>query len=43
MMIKLPARAKELVKEAATAQGVSEAAVVRQAIAEWLERRGYRS
>lgn len=41
MVIKLPSAAKDLVKAAAVAQGVSEATVVRHAIAEYLERRGY--
>lgn len=41
IVTKLPAAAKELVKKAAQAQGVSDAVVVRQAIAEYLERRGY--
>lgn len=43
MVTKLPARAKALVTEVATAQGVSEAAIVRDALAEYFERRGYRS
>lgn len=43
MVIKLPRRAKELVNEVATKREVSEATVVREAIAEYLERRGYRA
>lgn len=42
MVTKLPSSAKALVKKVATAQGVSEADIVRHAIAEYLERRGYR-
>lgn len=42
MVIKLPSAAKALVKTAAEAQGFSEATVVRHAIAEYLERRGYK-
>lgn len=43
MVIKLPGRAKELVGEVAAKREVSEATVVREAIAEYLERRGYRA
>lgn len=43
MVIKLPSTAKTLVKEVADKRGVSEAVVYREAIAEYLERRGYRS
>lgn len=42
MVTKLPSGAKALVKKVAEAQGVSEADIVRHAIAEYLERRGYR-
>lgn len=42
MVIKLPSAAKTLVKTVAEAQGLSEATIVRHAIAEYLERRGYR-
>lgn len=42
MVIKLPARAKELINEAAKSMQVSDSTVVREAIAEFLERRGYR-
>lgn len=42
MVIKLPASAKALLREAAESQGVSDATVVRLALAEWFERRGYR-
>lgn len=42
MVVKLPAAAKQLVRKAAEAQGLSDATVVRHAIAEYLERRGYR-
>lgn len=41
MVIKLPAHAKELVNKAAEAQGFSSATIVRFAIAEYLDRRGY--
>lgn len=43
MVIKLPARAKELVAEIAERSETSDSAVVREAIAEYLERRGYRA
>lgn len=43
MVIKLPTRAKDLINEAAENQQVSDSAIVREAIAEYLERRGYRS
>lgn len=42
MVIKLPQSAKDLIKEAAAAQGVSDATVVRHALAEYLQRRGYK-
>jgi hypothetical protein len=42
MVTKLPAAAKALVTKVATDQGVSEADVVRTALAEYFERRGYR-
>ena len=42
MVIKLPASAKDLLHEAAQSQGVSDATVVRSALAEWFEKRGYR-
>lgn len=42
LVIKVPSAAKALVKQVAEAQGVSEAVIVRAAIAEYLERRGYR-
>lgn len=41
MVTKLPSAAKALIKKAADNQGVTEADVVRQALAEYLERRGY--
>lgn len=41
MVIKLPQSAKDLIRQAATSQGVSEATVVRHALAEYLQRRGY--
>ena len=41
MVIKLPAAVKDLVGDYADTSGSSEAAVVRQAIAEFFERRGY--
>lgn len=42
LVVKVPSAAKALVKTVAEAQGVSEAVIVRAAIAEYLERRGYR-
>lgn len=42
IMIKLPSAAKALVEKVAEDQGVGSSAVVRAAIAEYLERRGYR-
>lgn len=42
IIFKLPKDAKSLVEKAASEQGVSVATVTRQAIAEYLERRGYR-
>lgn len=42
MVIKLPASAKTLVRKAGESQGVSDATIMRWALAEWLERRGYR-
>lgn len=43
MVTKVPKRAKELVKEVATERGVSDATIVREALAEYFERRGYRA
>lgn len=40
-VFKLPTAVKELVKSVATDQGVSEAAIYKQAVAEYLTRRGY--
>lgn len=42
MVIKLPASAKKLVRAAGEAQGVSDATIIRWALAEWFEKRGYR-
>lgn len=42
MVVKLPSSAKSLINEIAKKEEVSEAHVVRQAIAEYFERRGYR-
>jgi hypothetical protein len=42
MVVKLPASAKALVKEVAGKEDVSEATIVRWALAEYFERRGYR-
>jgi len=42
IVLKLPQAARALVKTAADAQGVSVSTVVRHAIAEYLERRGYK-
>ncbi len=43
IVVKLPKEARELIRYAADNQGISDSAVVRLAIAEYLERRGYRS
>lgn len=43
MVTKVPQRAKDLVKEVADKRKVSEAVIVREALAEYFERRGYRS
>lgn len=43
MVTKVPKRAKELVGEIAEKRGVSDAVVVREALAEYFERRGYRA
>lgn len=43
MVTKVPQRAKDLVSEIATKEKISEASVVRAALAEYFERRGYRS
>lgn len=42
MVVKLPSSAKELLRTASETQGVSDATVVRWALAEWFEKRGYR-
>jgi len=42
MVFKLPQKAKDLVKTIGDKNGQSEGAVVRDALAEYLERRGYR-
>jgi len=42
MVTKVPGRAKELVNEIARDRSTSEADVVREALAEYFERRGYR-
>lgn len=42
IVFKLPTSAKELLHEVAVAQDVSEATVIRAALAEWFEKRGYR-
>jgi hypothetical protein len=42
IVTKLPKRAKELVNEIARGRGTFEATIVREALAEYLERRGYR-
>lgn len=41
LVVKVPKAAKALIEKAAVAQGVSAATVVRHAVAEYLERRGY--
>ena len=41
MVVKLPSAARDLVKQAAEAQGLTTSAVVRHALAEYLTRRGY--
>lgn len=43
MVFKLPSTAKALIKQAAEAQTKTEGAIVRDALAEYFERRGYRS
>jgi predicted transcriptional regulator len=43
IVVKLPAEAKDLISKAAEGMGVSDSAVVRLALAEYLERRGYRA
>lgn len=43
MVTKVPSRAKELVSEIAARQGVKDAVIVREALAEYFERRGYRA
>lgn len=42
MVIKLPASAKSLIRTASESQGVSDATIVRWALAEWFDKRGYR-
>lgn len=42
MVVKLPASAKALIHTAAESQDVSDATIVRWALAEWFEKRGYR-
>lgn len=42
MVVKLPQSAKDLVSTIAAKEGSSDAAVVRHALAEYFERRGYR-
>lgn len=43
IVIKLPKSAKDLLRTAAKSQGVSDATVIRVALAEWFEKRGYRA
>lgn len=43
VVFKLPAPVKELVKEIAVARGVSDAAIHREALAEYFEKRGFGS
>lgn len=43
LVVKLPGTAKTLVKTVADAESVSEATIVRWALAEYFEKRGYRS
>lgn len=43
IVTKVPNRAKELLGEVADKRKVSEAVIVREALAEYFERRGYRS
>lgn len=43
IVTKVPSRAKELVSEIADKQGVSDSAIVREALGEYFERRGYRA
>lgn len=41
MVFKLPSSAKELIRVVAEAEGVTDATIVRKAVAEYLSRRGY--
>lgn len=43
MVNKVPKRAKELVSEIAAKREVSDSVIVREALAEYFERRGYRA
>lgn len=43
LVTKVPERAKELVSEIADQRSVSEATIVREALGEYFERRGYRA
>lgn len=43
IVAKVPARAKELVNEIATKREVTDAVIIREALAEYFERRGYRA
>jgi hypothetical protein len=43
LVTKVPGRAKALVNEIAESRGVSDAVIVREALGEYFERRGYRA
>ena len=43
IVAKVPARAKQLVSEIAAKREVSDSLIVREALAEYFERRGYRA
>ena len=43
MVFKLPSQVKELINKSAKDQGISDATVMRVALAEYFERRGYRA
>ncbi len=43
IVTKVPTRAKELIAEIATAREVSDAVIVREALGEYFEKRGYKA
>jgi DNA-binding MurR/RpiR family transcriptional regulator len=42
LVVKLPAAAKALIREIGEKEGVSDATIVRMALAEWMTKRGYK-